>query len=165
MSLGEFGASWVVTRNSDWTTLPIMIDSLRSIPYNTTYTAPAACAQTRRHDPRPRPSSCQSTARPSARAAWPACLAQAQARIAALQARGEHSSRRLVRFTSRRAVLQVGGRRLLADRRRRVEWAAHTAAAVYMVYHQSTCTTTAANRLPSRRDPGRNPAQHLAGGR
>ena len=36
MSLGEFGASWVVTRNSDWTTLPIMIDSLRSIPYNTT---------------------------------------------------------------------------------------------------------------------------------
>ena len=44
MSLGEFGASWVVTRNSDWTTLPIMIDSLRSIPYNTTYTAPAACA-------------------------------------------------------------------------------------------------------------------------
>ncbi len=44
MSLGEFGASWVVTRNSDWTTLPIMIDSLRSIPYNNTYTAPAACA-------------------------------------------------------------------------------------------------------------------------
>ena len=44
MSLGEFGASWVVTRNSDWTTLPVMIDSLRSIPYNNTYTAPAACA-------------------------------------------------------------------------------------------------------------------------
>ncbi len=44
MSLGEFGASWVVTRNSDWTTLPIMIDSLRSIPYQNTYTAPAACA-------------------------------------------------------------------------------------------------------------------------
>ena len=30
MSLGEFGASWVVTRNSDWTTLPILIDS--SVP-------------------------------------------------------------------------------------------------------------------------------------
>ena len=44
MSLGEFGASWVVTRNSDWTTLPIMIDSLRSIPYNNSLTAPAACA-------------------------------------------------------------------------------------------------------------------------
>ena len=44
MSLGEFGASWVITRNSDWTTLPIMIDSLRSIPYNNAYTAPAACA-------------------------------------------------------------------------------------------------------------------------
>lgn len=44
MSLGEFGASWVVTRNSDWTTLPVMIDSLRSIPYNNSLTAPAACA-------------------------------------------------------------------------------------------------------------------------
>ncbi|MGB1490687.1 MAG: ABC transporter permease, partial [Candidatus Poseidoniaceae archaeon] len=30
MSLGEFGASWVVTRNSDWTTLPVMIDSIRA---------------------------------------------------------------------------------------------------------------------------------------
>ncbi len=44
MSMGEFGASWVVTRNSDWTTLPIMIDSLRSIPYNNSLTAPAANA-------------------------------------------------------------------------------------------------------------------------
>ena len=44
MSLGEFGASWVVTRNSDWTTLPIMIDSLRAIPYKNSLTAPAACA-------------------------------------------------------------------------------------------------------------------------
>jgi len=44
ISLGEFGASWVVTRNSDWTTLPIMIDSLRSIPYNNSLTTPAACA-------------------------------------------------------------------------------------------------------------------------
>lgn len=44
MSLGEFGASWVITRNSDWTTLPIMIDSLRSIPYNNSLTTPAACA-------------------------------------------------------------------------------------------------------------------------
>tara|TARA_B100000683_G_scaffold102556_1_gene101248 strand:- start:3809 stop:5176 length:1368 start_codon:yes stop_codon:yes gene_type:complete len=33
MSMGEFGASWVVTRNSEWTTLPIMIDSIRD-PYN-----------------------------------------------------------------------------------------------------------------------------------
>ena len=44
MSLGEFGASWVITRNSDWTTLPIMIDSLRAIPYNNSLTTPAACA-------------------------------------------------------------------------------------------------------------------------
>ena len=34
MSLGEFGASWVVTRNSDWTTLPILIDSIRAFPGN-----------------------------------------------------------------------------------------------------------------------------------
>ena len=34
MSLGEFGAPWVVTRNSDWTTLPVMIDSIRAFPYN-----------------------------------------------------------------------------------------------------------------------------------
>ena len=44
ISMGEFGASWVVTRNSDWTTLPIMIDSIRSIPYNNSLTAPAANA-------------------------------------------------------------------------------------------------------------------------
>lgn len=44
MSMGEFGASWVVTRNSDWTTLPIMIDSIRSIPYNNPLTTPAANA-------------------------------------------------------------------------------------------------------------------------
>ncbi len=44
MSLGEFGASWVVTRNSDWTTLPILIDSIRDFPYNEPLIAPAANA-------------------------------------------------------------------------------------------------------------------------
>lgn len=44
MSMGEFGASWVITRNSDWTTLPIIIDSIRSIPYNNPLTTPAANA-------------------------------------------------------------------------------------------------------------------------
>ena len=44
MSLGEFGASWVVTRNSEWTTLPILIDSLKGVPYNNSLTIPAACA-------------------------------------------------------------------------------------------------------------------------
>ena len=44
MSLGEFGASWVVTRNSDWTTLPILIDSIRAFPYNEPLIAPAANA-------------------------------------------------------------------------------------------------------------------------
>ena len=44
MSLGEFGASWVVTRNSDWTTLPIMIDSIRAFPYNEPLIQPAANA-------------------------------------------------------------------------------------------------------------------------
>ena len=44
MSLGEFGASWVVTRNSEWTTLPILIDSLKGVPYNNSMTIPAACA-------------------------------------------------------------------------------------------------------------------------
>ena len=44
MSMGEFGASWVVTRNSDWTTLPIIIDSIRAIPYNNPMTVPAANA-------------------------------------------------------------------------------------------------------------------------
>ena len=44
MSLGEFGASWVVTRNSDWTTLPILIDSLKGIPYDNSLTTPAASA-------------------------------------------------------------------------------------------------------------------------
>ena len=44
MSLGEFGASWVVTRNSDWTTLPIMIDSIRDFPYNEPLIRPAANA-------------------------------------------------------------------------------------------------------------------------
>ena len=42
--MGEFGASWVITRNSDWTTLPIIIDSIRSIPYNNPLTTPAANA-------------------------------------------------------------------------------------------------------------------------
>lgn len=44
ISLGEFGASWVVTRNSEWTTLPILIDSLKGIPYNNSLTTPAASA-------------------------------------------------------------------------------------------------------------------------
>ena len=44
MSLGEFGASWVVTRNSDWTTLPIIIDTFRGVPYDRTLTVPAANA-------------------------------------------------------------------------------------------------------------------------
>ena len=44
MSLGEFGASWVVTRNSDWTTLPILIDSVRAFPYNEPLVPPAANA-------------------------------------------------------------------------------------------------------------------------
>ena len=44
MSLGEFGASWVVTRNSDWTTLPVMIDSIRAFPYNEPLVPPAANA-------------------------------------------------------------------------------------------------------------------------
>ena len=44
MSLGEFGASWVVTRNSDWITLPILIDSLRGMPFNNSLTIPASCA-------------------------------------------------------------------------------------------------------------------------
>ena len=30
MSLGEFGASWVVARSGEWDTLPVLIDSLRS---------------------------------------------------------------------------------------------------------------------------------------
>ena len=44
MSLGEFGASWVVTRNSDWITLPILIDTLRGVPFDKTLTIPASCA-------------------------------------------------------------------------------------------------------------------------
>ena len=44
MSMGEFGASWVVTRNSDWTTLPVIIDSIRAIPYNNPLIVPAANA-------------------------------------------------------------------------------------------------------------------------
>ena len=44
MSLGEFGASWVVTRNSDWITLPILIDTLRGVPFDKTLTVPASCA-------------------------------------------------------------------------------------------------------------------------
>jgi ABC-type spermidine/putrescine transport system permease subunit II len=32
MSMGEFGASWVVTRFGQWDTLPVLIDQLRSRP-------------------------------------------------------------------------------------------------------------------------------------
>lgn len=44
MSLGEFGASFIVARNSDWTTLPILIDSWRSKPMKDPFTAPASNA-------------------------------------------------------------------------------------------------------------------------
>ena len=44
MSMGEFGASWVVTRNSDWTTLPIMIDTIREAYKPITNTASNAIA-------------------------------------------------------------------------------------------------------------------------
>ena len=44
MSLGEFGASFIVARNSDWTTLPILIDSWRAKPMKDPFTAPASNA-------------------------------------------------------------------------------------------------------------------------
>tara|TARA_Y100001980_G_C14556742_1_gene349834 strand:- start:16746 stop:18407 length:1662 start_codon:yes stop_codon:yes gene_type:complete len=42
MSLGEFGASFVVARNSDWVTLPLLIDSWRSKPMKDPFTGPAS---------------------------------------------------------------------------------------------------------------------------
>ena len=34
MSLGEFGASFIVATNSDWTTLPLLADKWRGMPMN-----------------------------------------------------------------------------------------------------------------------------------
>ncbi len=44
MSLGEFGASFIVARNSDWTTLPLLIDSWRAKPMKDPLTSPASNA-------------------------------------------------------------------------------------------------------------------------
>ena len=44
MSLGEFGASFIVARNSEWTTLPLLIDSLRGKPMKDPFTVPASNA-------------------------------------------------------------------------------------------------------------------------
>ena len=44
MSLGEFGASYIVARNSDWVTLPLLIDSLRAKPMKDPFTIPASNA-------------------------------------------------------------------------------------------------------------------------
>ena len=44
MSLGEFGASFIVARNSDWTTLPLLIDSLRGKPMKDPLTVPSSNA-------------------------------------------------------------------------------------------------------------------------
>ena len=44
MSLGEFGASFIVARNSDWVTLPLLIDSLRGKPMKDPLTVPSSNA-------------------------------------------------------------------------------------------------------------------------
>ena len=44
MSLGEFGASFVVARNTDWITLPLLIDSWRGKPMKDPFAAPASNA-------------------------------------------------------------------------------------------------------------------------
>ncbi len=44
MSLGEFGASFVIARNSDWITLPLLIDAWRSKPMKDPFSAPASNA-------------------------------------------------------------------------------------------------------------------------
>ena len=44
MSLGEFGASFIVARNSEWTTLPLLIDSLRGKPMKDPLTVPSSNA-------------------------------------------------------------------------------------------------------------------------
>ena len=44
MSLGEFGASFIVARNSEWITLPLLIDSLRGKPMKDPLTSPSSNA-------------------------------------------------------------------------------------------------------------------------
>ena len=44
MSLGEFGASFIVARNSEWITLPLLIDSLRGKPMKDPLTVPSSNA-------------------------------------------------------------------------------------------------------------------------
>ena len=44
MSLGEFGASFIVARNSEWVTIPLLIDSLRGKPMKDPLTVPASNA-------------------------------------------------------------------------------------------------------------------------
>jgi len=44
MSLGEFGASFIVARNSDWVTLPVLIDAWRSKPMKDPFSGPASNA-------------------------------------------------------------------------------------------------------------------------
>ena len=44
MSLGEFGASFIVAKNSDWTTLPLLIDAWRAKPMKDPLSAPASNA-------------------------------------------------------------------------------------------------------------------------
>ena len=42
MSLGEFGASFVIARNSDWVTMPLLIDAWRAKPMKDPLSAPAS---------------------------------------------------------------------------------------------------------------------------
>ena len=44
MSLGEFGASFIVARNSEWITLPLLIDSLRGKPMKDPLAVPSSNA-------------------------------------------------------------------------------------------------------------------------
>tara|TARA_B100000927_G_scaffold278478_1_gene261182 strand:- start:6878 stop:8497 length:1620 start_codon:yes stop_codon:yes gene_type:complete len=44
MSLGEFGASFIVAKNSDWTTMPLLIDAWRAKPMKDPLSAPASNA-------------------------------------------------------------------------------------------------------------------------
>lgn len=44
MSLGEFGASFVIARNTDWVTLPLLIDAWRGKPMKDPFAAPASNA-------------------------------------------------------------------------------------------------------------------------
>ena len=42
MSLGEFGASFIIARNSDWVTMPLLIDAWRAKPMKDPLSAPAS---------------------------------------------------------------------------------------------------------------------------